>query len=450
MTNNWKKHFNGFRLFGKAMLNTRMDIWISVQVLFVLTLILSILLFLVEHAAQPEVYSNLWDSIIWSLMAYIDNAGNFAPADPITFVGRLLWIIIGILKIALFAVPAGIVANGFADAIKDEKRNQELAQYHHVLQRECAQTFSSTFDQYIANHPPKDGAFFDGRKLSACPVYVPFSHFELNGITLKDLIDTCEMFPGYRVRDLSMGISNAVPRYVVEPFLANRSYGGCVDRRSNVTIVAPSNVWSEVGVSNFAYYLAEIGGFNYISKEFDVAPEALETYYAMTSSPRIDGKTLAQRTQDGEKVSKEMRGWYQQMQQRRDDFMADMRRLTAGKDAWVISIISHEKNITNPTDIHFVRTTEDKAFSSVRDNAAFDKLYATLREGLMADTQLVLEETDRYPLIKRKNSQNLLFYLQEEGCCINGFVMRISSDLLLNDPRVRITEYLIAEAVKTI
>ena len=46
--------------------------------------------------------------------------------------------------------------------------------------------------------------------------------------------------------------------FVVEHFPINRSYGCCINRGSNVTIVSPSGV-TEIGVSWYAYYLAKLG-----------------------------------------------------------------------------------------------------------------------------------------------------------------------------------------------
>ena len=55
-------------------------------------------------------------------------------------------------------------------------------------------------------------------------------------------------------------------RLAVEHFEVNTPYGCCIDRNSNVTIVSPSCIADPV-IGYFAYYLAKIGGFNYLSRE---------------------------------------------------------------------------------------------------------------------------------------------------------------------------------------
>ena len=111
-----------FRLFWRAVKSTRHEMWVSVQVLVVATLVLSLLLYLVEHNAQPDVFHNYWDALLWSFMGYIDDPGEFATYTPITFWGRVLKIMCALVNIAIFAIPAGLVAGGFSDAIAEDKR----------------------------------------------------------------------------------------------------------------------------------------------------------------------------------------------------------------------------------------------------------------------------------------------------------------------------------------
>lgn len=48
---NFKDKFKGFAYFGQALKAAKQDMWTSVQVLLVLTLVLSVVLFGVEHIA---------------------------------------------------------------------------------------------------------------------------------------------------------------------------------------------------------------------------------------------------------------------------------------------------------------------------------------------------------------------------------------------------------------
>lgn len=86
---------------------------------FVLLIIASSLMFLAEHDAQPEVFASILDSIWWGAVTL--TTVGYGDIYPITFLGKLLGSFIALLGIGLFALPAGIVASGFASEIHKEE-----------------------------------------------------------------------------------------------------------------------------------------------------------------------------------------------------------------------------------------------------------------------------------------------------------------------------------------
>ena len=75
--------------------------------------------------------------------------------------------------------------------------------------------------------------------------------------------------PNFRIISTSTTIPKGksfADNLALEHFITNRSYGLCIDRNSRITIISPSSN-ADAGVGNFTYYLALIGGFNYISRE---------------------------------------------------------------------------------------------------------------------------------------------------------------------------------------
>lgn len=65
------KKANSFVLFGRAFLYARKDFWVSIQVLLILTIIVAIVFFFVEHTAQSEEYKNPWQAFVWQLLAIL-------------------------------------------------------------------------------------------------------------------------------------------------------------------------------------------------------------------------------------------------------------------------------------------------------------------------------------------------------------------------------------------
>ena len=117
------KKANSFKLLGQAFKSAREPMWASVQVLIVLTVILATVFFVAEYAVQPEEY-NYGRSLLWAFTRYIGDPGKFSGPGPVTFTGRLVACLIGIVGILIFAVPAGLVGGGFRTAIEKELRKK--------------------------------------------------------------------------------------------------------------------------------------------------------------------------------------------------------------------------------------------------------------------------------------------------------------------------------------
>lgn len=446
---NWKEYLKGFRFFWKGLKAAGRDIWVSFEVLFALTLVLSTILYFVEHAAQPQVYTNWWDAFVWSFMGYLGNPGKFAPGDPVTFTGRILWIAIAILKIMIFAVPAGLVASGFSKAMAKEKRDQELAEYHKILLRSFPCGPGRYLRQYLEKLPKDENAWYHGCKFGWLSNNINTSKFLLKGMQLNDILDTCKAYPEFRVKNEASAISiedGKKDRFMLEHFPVNRLYGYCVDRGSKVTIVSTSSK-TELCTGNFAYYLAKFAGFNYISKEFNAADG--ESYYNNHwAEPFYEGITLKEREEKGEKISRELREAYDNKKKLRDMFLSDLKKLCDKEGSWVICILAHLPNENNKVDVHVAHALADGSCSTVlTEKEKLNELITTLDQNLQEEMQLSVKETTLFPLVKRGTFRNLMYKLQEDGCKCNGFSLRVSSELMEFNVRVRVAQFIMAKTI---
>ena len=111
------RYMTSFKLLKAAFLSKKAELAVSLQFLCIITLILSFLLFFVENKEQPEIYNNGWRAVVWAFNQYIKDPGGFGNTPPITTIGRLIACAIGILKIAIFAVPAGLVGSGLSNLL---------------------------------------------------------------------------------------------------------------------------------------------------------------------------------------------------------------------------------------------------------------------------------------------------------------------------------------------
>lgn len=385
-----------FVLFGRAFKNAKKDFWISIQVLFWVSLALSIIFYYVEHAAQPEEYPNWRQAFVWTITRYIGDPGHFAGKGPITLVGRHIDTIIGILKILIFAVPAGLVANGFRKAMEDDRKAQHLQECREKIQKSFRRLQNK---QTLYRVAP--------RRISLVTLQAK------KGMTENDLIDTVSKFDEFRLRNLATSQTldeHPQDQLVIEMLPLNKetvdgytiertSYGIKIDRNSNVTIVAPTAA-TENSIGHFAYYLAQFGGFNYISREFVQDVDEPTSYYTLGSDK---GKWEAPLI----------------------EFVNNITEMTKGTEKWNI-VVSAADNV-HETHVHFVHKANAKMLTLDEANEAnLQALYKELSETLKTNYNLLSDMDEKYRPVGSKN----IAVVTGGGKDNNAFCLRLSYSII--------------------
>lgn len=161
-------------------------------------------------------------------------------------------------------------------------------------------------------------------------------------------------------------------------------------------------------MGNWSYYLALIGGFNYISRETGDLAE-LKSYFNQTSAP--------------EGI---------------DEFNADIRNLLSRPGAWGICILTSSGALepNYPTDVHLqiggkkgdMRMGGDDTF--VKDEKRYAEFYSALEKMLGEQFELTVDHQQTHDT----TGKNLLFRklnLDNSG----NIIMRIRWHCMLWDPR---------------
>jgi voltage-gated potassium channel len=87
---------------------------------FILLIISSSFMYLVEHEAQPEAFSSIPSAMWWGAVTL--TTVGYGDIYPKTVLGKALGALIAMLGIGLFALPAGIIASGFASEIQNKTK----------------------------------------------------------------------------------------------------------------------------------------------------------------------------------------------------------------------------------------------------------------------------------------------------------------------------------------
>ena len=401
------RYIKAFNILSRAISSKKEELVVSLQFLCIITLILSFILFFVEHEVQPDVYDNGWTSVVWAFAQYIGDPGNFADTPPITLVGRLIACVIGVLGIAIFAVPAGLIGSGFSDIMAEDAEAEKLK---NDIQR-IVHSFKFEKDQHFT-------------QLFVVPRYKDLNTIITRQyLTIEDITKAVEASDCLHLYNMANAVNaedNPADKIVVFNYKHNTPYGCCIDRGSKVTIVFTSgNI--ESCTSWFAYHIAKIGGFNFISKEVDTDPNNPTSYYNIPNNPICTNLPL---------------------------FLEDLNRLTARPGSWAIPILGASGPRSRPHQFHFCYNSKKKDASyndpqsKITDYETFDRLYNHLSETLKREFDYNCDKNEYYGIGK----QNIAHHIKAD----NIFTLRVECFVWLFDFRRMATIKALADGINAI
>jgi voltage-gated potassium channel Kch len=94
-------------------------IFASVFVMMLLVVLTASLGFLLEHEAQPDKFENIPQSIYWAIITLA--SVGYGDISPVTPMGRALTVILALVGIGIFAIPAGLLASACPDQLRIDR-----------------------------------------------------------------------------------------------------------------------------------------------------------------------------------------------------------------------------------------------------------------------------------------------------------------------------------------
>ena len=85
----------------------------------VLLVIAASIMYFIEREAQPDLFGSILDAIWWGAATL--TSITYENVYPITLLGKFMGLFIAVIGIGLFALPAGIIASGFASELQKQK-----------------------------------------------------------------------------------------------------------------------------------------------------------------------------------------------------------------------------------------------------------------------------------------------------------------------------------------
>ena len=91
----------------------------STFIMLLLVVMTASLGFLFEHEAQPDKFENIPQAIYWAVITLA--SVGYGDISPITPAGRAMTIVLSLIGIGIFAIPAAVLSSAFTDQLKRDR-----------------------------------------------------------------------------------------------------------------------------------------------------------------------------------------------------------------------------------------------------------------------------------------------------------------------------------------
>ena len=99
-------------------------------IMLLLVVLTASLGYLFEHEAQPDKFDNIPNAIYWAVITLA--SVGYGDISPVTPAGRAMTIVLALIGIGIFAIPAALLSSAFSDELVKE-RNALKIQIHDIL-----------------------------------------------------------------------------------------------------------------------------------------------------------------------------------------------------------------------------------------------------------------------------------------------------------------------------
>lgn len=96
-------------------------------IMLLLVIMTASLGYLFEHDAQPDKFENIPQSIYWAVITLA--SVGYGDISPVTSLGRFMTILMSLLGIGIFAIPAALLSSAFTDQLRTERETLKNSLY---------------------------------------------------------------------------------------------------------------------------------------------------------------------------------------------------------------------------------------------------------------------------------------------------------------------------------
>lgn len=117
--------YDAFNIIADVVSERKDQLFSSMMLILMLMIASSMLMYSLEHQAQPELFENAFSGIWWAVSALL--TVGYGDIYPVTVAGRVMAIVISFLGVGLVSIPTGIISAGFVEKYSKMTKIEDFA-----------------------------------------------------------------------------------------------------------------------------------------------------------------------------------------------------------------------------------------------------------------------------------------------------------------------------------
>ena len=114
------RYSSALRLLTNVLKDEAANIGAALFILMMMVVLSASLVYLAEFKAQPDDFGSIPDALWWAVITM--TSIGYGDVVPVTTVGKIFGALIGIISVGMIALPTGIMASGFNQALHQRKQ----------------------------------------------------------------------------------------------------------------------------------------------------------------------------------------------------------------------------------------------------------------------------------------------------------------------------------------
>lgn len=146
------------RVIGDVLKKKRGQLLSSIFIVFILMIASSLLMYHLEHEAQPEAFANAFSGFWWAANTLL--TVGYGDIIPVTLAGKICGTLLTFLGVGMVAIPTGILSAGFMEQVSIVRERAAVEGFiedvRHVQQNQvAAEQHSYAYCPYCGKELPK-------------------------------------------------------------------------------------------------------------------------------------------------------------------------------------------------------------------------------------------------------------------------------------------------------